>query len=489
MHTKEDSLKNKTIKGAGWSFLDSFLGQSISFLTGLILARLLGPSEYGLIGIVTIFINVFNAIVDSGLSNALIRKTNADNEDYGTIFIVNMVISFFLYSLLFISVPIISRFFNSPILVPLCRVMGLVIIINATSIIQNTYLSRQLDFKTKTKASVISSAISGIIGILMAYSGVGVWALVGQQIIRQLLNSLSLWIFSKYYVQLRFSYVKFKSLWSYGWKILLSSVLYSIWNDLTQIVIGRYYSTSTLGYYTRANQFSCIFSSNLTSVVQRVSYPVLSIIQEDDNRLKITYQKIVKTTMFITFIMMIAMSACAKSIILTFLGDKWLDSIILLRLISLSMMLYPLHALNLTVLEVRGRSDLYLKIEIVKKFIFVIPIVLGIFINIYWMLSANIACSLLCYFINAYYSGRLINYKISEQLKDILPSFFFAVIMGMILFCMDCFVDLSPLLLLFSEIMFGGIFIMSLAQLFRLPEFIEIKQTIKHFISNNAIRV
>lgn len=489
MHTKEDSLKNKTIKGAGWSFLDSFLGQSISFLTGLILARLLGPSEYGLIGIVTIFINVFNAIVDSGLSNALIRKTNADNEDYGTIFIVNMVISFFLYSLLFISVPIISRFFNSPILVPLCRVMGLVIIINATSIIQNTYLSKQLDFKTKTKASVISSAISGIIGILMAYSGVGVWALVGQQIIRQLLNSLSLWIFSKYYVQLRFSYVKFKSLWSYGWKILLSSVLYSIWNDLTQIVIGRYYSTSTLGYYTRANQFSCIFSSNLTSVVQRVSYPVLSIIQEDDNRLKITYQKIVKTTMFVTFIMMIAMSACAKSIILTLLGDKWLDSIILLRLISLSMMLYPLHALNLTVLEVRGRSDLYLKIEIVKKFIFVIPIVLGIFINIYWMLSANIACSLLCYFINAYYSGRLINYKISEQLKDILPSFFFAVIMGMILFCMDCFIDLSPLLLLFSEIMFGGIFIMSLAQLFRLPEFIEIKQTIKHFISNNAIRV
>lgn len=482
MHTKEDSLKNKTIKGAWWSFAENFLGQGISFFTGLILARILCPSEYGLIGIITIFINVFNAIVDSGFSSALIRNNNTEDDDYGTMFIVNMLVSVFLFCVLFVSAPAISVFFHSSELISLCRVMGLIVIINATAIIQNTYLSKQLDFKTKTKASLISSTVSGGVGITMAYCGFGVWSLVSQQIVRQLLNSISLWIFSKYKVQLRFSQNKFKKMWRFGWKILLSSIIYSVWNELTQIVIGRYYSPSTLGYYTRANQFSCIFSSNLTTVVQRVSYPVLSKIQDDNIRLKNNYQSIIKITMFITFILMIGMTACSKSVILVLLGEKWMECVMFLRLICLSMMLYPLNALNLTMFEVKGHSDLYLKVELVKKGVLIIPIVLGIFINIYWMLSANIVCSLLCYFVNAYYSGRLINYKISEQLKDLLPSFFLAVTMGTILFCMDSFVDLSPLLLLFTEIMFGGIFVMSLAQLFKLPEFIEIMQIIKHFI-------
>lgn len=478
---KKKSLKEKTIYGAGWSFADNILGQGITFLTGLILARLLSPSEYGLIGIITIFINIFNAIVDSGFSSALIRDNNSDDDDYGTMFIVNMGLSFVLFDILFFAAPIISDFFHSSELIPLCRVMGIVVIINATAIIQNTYLTKQLDFKTKTKASFWSSVISGIVGIILAYIGFGVWALVIQQIVRQLLNSILLWYLSNYIVHLNFSLEKFKGMWNFGWKILVSSIVHTVWCELTQIVIGRFYSPTTLGYYTRSNQFSCIFSSNLTSVVQRVSYPALSKIQDDELKLKMVYVKIIRMTMFITFVLMVGMAACAKSIVLSLLGEKWICSIPFLRLLCISMMLYPLNALNLTMLEVKGRSDLYLRVEIAKKIILLMPIAVGILIDIYWMLIANIICSIFCYFINAYYSGRLINYSIIDQVKDLAPSMNLALFLGGTLFCIDSILEISPILLLVIEFVVGVIFVFAISNLLKLEDFFAIKQIVGKF--------
>lgn len=268
----EQSLKDKTVKGVGWSAADSLLGQGITFIVGLVLARILSPSEYGLIGLTTIFITVFNAIIDSGFSQAVIRKKDANNDDYNTMFITNMVLSVIMFFVLFFGAPAIARFFERPELVSLTRVMGGVLIINALSINQNTVLTKRIDFKTKTKASLISAILSGVIGITMAYMGFGVWALVGQQITKQLVNTICLWIFNKWWPNFRFSWQSFRYMWGFGWKLLASSLIDNIWNQLYQVVVGKFYSPTTLGQYSRSKEYANLFSSNLNSIVGRVSF-------------------------------------------------------------------------------------------------------------------------------------------------------------------------------------------------------------------------
>lgn len=272
----DTSLKEKTVKGVGWSAADAFLGQGVTFLVGIVLARILTPAEYGLIGIVTIFTTILTGIVDSGFSNALIRKQNVTGEDYNTMFFTNLITSIVLFFLLFFSAPIIAHFFNREELVSITRVMGSILIIQALSQVHNTILTKEIDFKTKTKASVYSAIISGIIGIIMAFTGFGVWALVGQLVSRQLLYTLLLWIYIHWFPSLLFSVQSFKYMWGFGWKLMLSGLLANIWNQLYQVVVGKFYSPATLGQYSRAKEYASIFSANLTTVVQRVTYPVLS---------------------------------------------------------------------------------------------------------------------------------------------------------------------------------------------------------------------
>ena len=260
----KQSLKNKTVKGVGWSSADSFLTYGVSFIVGIVLARLLSPAEYGLIGIITIFTSIFNSIVDSGFSNALIRKKDTTDVDYNTVFITNLIISIFLFFVLFFSAPLISSFFNEPQLVSLIKAMSSILIINAFAIVQRTILVKEIDFKTQTKCSIISSILSGAIGISMAFMGYGVWALVGQQLSKGVINSLCLWIFNRWIPRFIFSWESFNSLFSFGWKILVSGLINIIWGKISSLVIGKCYSTELLGQYTRASQFSDMFSSNLT---------------------------------------------------------------------------------------------------------------------------------------------------------------------------------------------------------------------------------
>ena len=259
----EGSLKNKTVKGVGWSAADAVLSHGVTFIVGLVLARLLSPDEYGLIGIVTIFTTVMLGVVDSGLSNSLIRKQNVTDEDYNTMFIVNMLISLLMYVLLFFSAPAISRFFDRPQIVLLARVLGLVLIFQAMSIVQYTILSRRIDFKTKTKASVTSAVTSGVVGIGMAFAGFGVWSLVGQQLTRQLVFSVSLWLLNRWWPKMTFSIESFRYMWGFGWKILVSGLLNNIWSELYQTVVGKCYTPATLGQYTRSKEYAKLFSANL----------------------------------------------------------------------------------------------------------------------------------------------------------------------------------------------------------------------------------
>ena len=470
----EESLRKQAVRGVGWSFADSMLGQGITFIVGLVLARLLSPDAYGLIGIITIFITVFNSIVDSGFSNALIRKNDATDKDYNTMFLVNMGISVVLFGLMFLCAPFIAQFFARPELTALCRVMGIVVVINALSIVQNTVLTKRLDFKTKTKASFISSIISGVVGIVMAYSGYGVWALVGQQISRQLLNTICLWIFNRWFPNFTFSIVSFREMWKFGWKLLVSAMIDTTWKEIYQVVIGKCYSPATLGLYTRASQFSSICSSNLTTIIQRVSYPALSKMQDDRARLKNGYKRVIKITMLVTFTLMLGLGGCAKSLILVLIGEQWLPCVPMLQIVCFSMMFYPLHALNLNMLQVQGRSDLFLKLEIIKKCIAVIPLLLGVFIGIYWMLMGSVITGIFALYLNAYYSGPYLKYSIWEQAMDILPSFLMSLTMFAILFAIS-FMPISPFLMLPLQIAIGAIFTFAICEIRKPDEYLELK--------------
>ena len=470
-----ESLKNKTVKGVGWSFVDNIASSGVTFLVGLILARLLTPEEYGIMAMITVFIAVSNSIVDSGFSNALIRKVRIESIDYNTVFYFNLIVSFILYILLFFASPSISVFFKEPILVKVVRVIGLVLIINALAIIPRTIFVRDVNFKTQTKVSLISSISSGIVGIGMALAGMGVWSLVGQQLSRQLLNTLFLWIYCKWQPILEFSVKSFKELFGFGSKLLLSGLLNTIYQNIYYIIIGRFYSSSQLGQYTRAEQFNMIFSSNLTSVVQRVSYPVLSSIQEEPERLRDAYRKIIKTTMLITFACMLGLAAVAKSLIIILIGDKWIPAIYFLQIICFSGMLYPLHAINLNILQVKGRSDLFLRLEVIKKIIAVVPIVIGIFYGIEYMLWGGVITSFIAYFLNSYYSARLIDYSALDQIKDILPTFLISFVVSFLMWCTSL-LDLSVYFLLPIQLILGTLLTFFIYEKLKLPEYLELKQ-------------
>lgn len=470
-----ESLKNKTVKGVGWSFIDNLSSSGITFLVGLVLARLLTPSEYGIMAILTIFIAVSNSIVDSGFSNALIRKTDARRVDYNTVFLFNLLVSGLLYVVLFLAAPAISRFFKEPLLVEVMRVIGWVLVINALAIIPRTLFVKEVNFKTQTKVSLIASLSSGVIGIGMALAGLGVWSLVGQQLSRQLLNTLFLWIYCTWHPAWEFSMQSFKELFGFGSKLLLSGLLDTVFKEIYSLVIGRCYTSAQLGQYTRANQFNQIFSSNLTTVIQRVSYPVLSSIQNEPERLREAYRKVIKSTMLISFACMLGLAAVARPLILILIGEKWLPAVGFLQIICFSGMLYPLHAINLNILQVKGRSDLFLRLEIIKKIIAVGPLVLGVLFSIEYMLWGSVCTSLIAYFLNSYYSADLIDYPTKEQIKDILPTFLISFVTAAAMWSLTL-LSLSHWLLLPLQCLLGIALAVFIYECLHLPEYVEVKQ-------------
>ena len=470
----EQSLKEKTVKGTLWSATDAFLGQGTSFIIGLILARLLSPEEYGLIGIVTIFTSILLGFVDSGFSNSLIRKKDVSDDDFCTLFFFNLAVSILMYGFLFLGAPWIARFFGHSQLIELVRVMGLLIIIQAFSIVQNTNLTRRIDFKTKTKASFISALSSGAIGIAMAYSGMGVWALVAQHLSHQFIYSACLWIFNRWLPRYMFSISSLKYMWGFGWKLLISGLLNRIWNELYQAVVGKFYSPATLGQYTRSKQYANIFSANITSIVQRVSYPVLSQVQDNKTRMVSAYRKVIKTTMFVTAVSMLSIGAIGDPLIYCLIGPQWHVAATFLPFICISLSLHPLHAINLNMLQVQGRTDLFLYLEIIKKVITIGPICLGIFVDVYWMLIGSIVAGIISFFLNSYYTGKQLGYSSWMQLKDVAPSYGVALLVGLSVFFLK-YLPLSYWLILPMQLLIGALVFFVTCEKTQLPEYVEVK--------------
>lgn len=477
----EQGLRDKTVKGTFWSAADAFLGQGVTFIVGIVLARLLSPEEYGLIGIVTIFTVVMLGIVDSGFSNSLIRKQKVTDDDYCTLFYFNLGVSMLLYGLLFIGAPWIARFFERPQLVALVRVMGLMLIIQALTIVQMTNLSRKIDFKTKTKASVISALTSGIVGIGMALTGFGVWSLVGQQLMRQLVYSGCLWLFNRWLPKLKFSRVSLKYMWGFGWKLLVSGLLNNLWGELKKIVVSKFYSPATLGQYSKAGEYAKIFSSNFTSIIQRVTYPALAQVQDDKQRMVNAYRRVIKTTMFVTAVAMFAVGAVSEPLIYCLIGPKWHVAATFLPIICIYRSMYPLQAINLNMLQVQGRTDRFLYLEIIKKIILLGPLFVGAFVGIYWMLLCSVFTSIIFFFLNSYYSGKDLGYTSWMQLKDVAPSYGVATVVALSIYFFK-YLPLSNWIILPIQIVVGTGVFFSLCETTKLPEYMEVKGIAKDYM-------
>ncbi|MBE6341029.1 MAG: lipopolysaccharide biosynthesis protein [Bacteroidales bacterium] len=473
-NNQPSSLKSKTVKGVGWSAIDAFVGQGVTFVVGLVLARLLSPSEFGLIGIATIFITILSGFVDCGFSNALIRKKEVSNNDYNTMFITNMAMSVLVFLILFFSAPLIADFFERQEVTNLLRVLALTVVIQAVSLVQNTILTKRIDFKTKTKATIIAAIISGTVGIGFAFAGFGVWALAAQQITSHVVNTICLCVFNNWLPNLSFNGESFRYMWGYGWKLMLSGFLDRTWGQLYQSVVGKCYAPETLGQYSRSKLFAQIFSQNFTMIIQRVTYPALAEVQDEKQRMIAAYRKIIKMSMFVTAVCMISLGAVSEPFIYCLIGDQWHQAATFLPLICISMSLYPLHAINLDMLQVQGRSDIFLELEIVKKIIAIGPICLGIFIGIYWMLVGSIVTGVIAFFLNSYYTGKNLGYSSWQQLKDIAPSYVIALIIAVSVYFFKFF-PISNFIILPIQIIVGVMVLVAIGEISKTEEYVEIK--------------
>ena len=476
----EQSLKDKTVKGTIWSSIDNVAHLGVSFLVSIVLARLLSPDDYGLLGIIAIFTSVCNTLINGGMVASLIRTKDATDDDYNTAFICNIGMSLALYAVLFACAPLIADFFHRGELTILTRVSSLGIIIGALAMVQRTRLTKRIDFKSQTKITVISSITSGVVGIGMALTGFGVWALVGQNLTTLALSTIMLWLVNKWLPRMRFSVESFHRLFGFGWKMMLSGLIDTVWKELYQVVVGKFYSPATLGQYTRAKQFSTLFSSNLTSVIQRVTYPVLSNIQDDKERMVAAYRKIIKITMFVTAISMFFLGAISEPLLYCLIGPKWHEAAVYLPLICITGSTYPLHAINLNMLQVQGRSDLFLGLEIVKKIIGIAPLSVCVFYGILPMLYTSILTTIIAYFLNSYYSGKLIGYSSWMQIKDIAPSYGLATLLALSVFFLK-FITVSYWIVLPTQIILGFIVLICICQKTKIEEYVELKRMVEPY--------
>lgn len=471
------NLKQRTITGLKWSAIERFSAQGISFVISIIIARILSPADYGVIGMITIFIGVSYVFINSGFGSALIQNQSRNEKDFSTVFWYSLVASFFFYLLLFFAAPWIAMFFKTPILLPITRVVGLNIIIGSLSIIHSTKLTIAIDFKTQTKISLIAVFITGILGIVMAYQGFGVWALVCQGLAASFITTISLWLYIRWKPRWIFSFESFKELFGYGSKLMLSGLLDTIYSNIYQLVIGKKYNATDLGYYSRALGLVQLPSITLTGVIQRVTFPVLCEIQHDSQRLTENYRRLLKMTAFIIFPIMAFLVALGEPLVRVLLTDKWLPTVPYMQVLSISYMFYPIHAINLNLLAVKGRSDLFLRLEIIKKIMITLVLFVSVPFGILVMCYGSIITSVIGLAINTYYTGTLIQYGFLKQINDLKKSVLVALLAGVAAFLPSMyFTNLLLQLLVGGTI--GAIMLIGCALLLKMEELSEIRLTI-----------
>lgn len=423
-----DDLKQKTVTGVSWSFVEQILARGINFVIGIILARLLTPTDYGLVGMLGIFIAISQLFIDGGLAGALIRTKSPSDRDYSTVYLINLTLSIVFYILLFVIAPFVARYYDQPILKSMLRVIALVLVIGSLASIQGTLLAIRVDFKTKTYISILSSVISGVLGIICAYKGLGVWALVTQTLAASTVCTIATLAFVRWMPRLVFSRESFKRLFSYSSKMLAASTISVIYDNVYPLVIGKRFTAADVGQYTRAGQFPGITNGTITGALNRVAFPVLSQIQDDDERLLRVYEKYIQLACFLIFPALMGLCGCAKPLVSFLLTDKWLDCVPLMQIICFGLLTNAMTTINLNLLYVKGRSDLVLKLEIIKKSIAFAILFITMFFSIKVMCIGQAFYGFIAFFLNTYYTNKILGYGFKPQIKSVAPYFFISLI-------------------------------------------------------------
>lgn len=438
-----DTLKKQTITGVFWSGLERFSVQGVTFLVQLVLARLLTPNEYGLIGMLVVFLQIGQVFIDSGFANALIQKKECTSADFATVFYYNLLLSLAIYAILFFTAPFIASFYNQDILIPLLRLLSLTLIINALAIVQKTILVKRVDFRTQTKVSLFSAILSGIIGISLASKSFGVWALCWQQISFSFLQLFFYTLYVHWLPNSKFSKESFIKLFNFGSKLLISSLISVIYKNLYSVVIGKKFTAAELGYYTRAEQFAMFPSNNLGNIIARVAFPIFSKIQDDTPKLCTAYRRIIQYSSYIIFPLMCGLIAIAEPLITVLLTEKWLGIVPLLQILCIDWMLDHLSIINLNLLYVKGRSDWALRLEIIKKIIAIIILIATIPFGLTIMCWGRVLYSIIATIINTHYTRILINLNFFQQMIDIIPYLIGALVMAAIVYGVNLLISTS----------------------------------------------
>lgn len=423
-----ESLKDKTVKGVSWSFVEQILTRGVNFVIGIILARLLSPTDYGLVGMLGIFIAISQIFIDGGLTSALIRQKNASDEDYSTVYIINLSLSVLFYFLLFFSAPVIARYYEQSLLQPLMRVVALILVISSLSSVQGTLLTIKVDFKSKSIISILSAILSGAAGVVCAMKGLGAWALVAQSVTSALVVTILTLFFVRWLPHLLFSRESFKRLFSYSSKLLGASLISTVYNNVYPMIIGKKFSVGDVGLFSRANQFPNVVNETLIGTFNRVAFPVLSKIQDDDQRLIDVYDKYIQVFCFITFPLLMGLCGCSRPLVLLLLTEKWAGSIFLMQLLCISLLPNGITRINLNLLYVKGRSDLLLRMEIIKKIIMFAILFASMFFGLIAMCYAIILNGWIDLYFSSFYTKKILGYGLGKQLKSVFPYFVLSLI-------------------------------------------------------------
>jgi len=487
------SLRAKSISGLLWTFSQQFSVKAINFVVQIILARILLPEDFGLIAMLSVFMAIGTTLMDSGLTSSLIRTKNPDETDYSTVFFMNLAGSIVVYMLLYISAPFIASFFKQPLLENIVRVYTLTFIIRAFSQVQDTRLTKAMNFKLQMTIQLPSIIIAGVFGVFFAYHGMGVWTLVWMSIIQTFLSSLQLWLRSGWTPKFIFDKRKLKYHFCFGYKLTLSALLNTIFTNLYNLVIGKYFSALQLGYYNRADTLRMFPVLNLSTALNKVTYPVFASIQDDNVKLRNAYRILMQQVLYWLVPIMAMLIILAEPLFRLILTEKWLPAVPYFQLLCLSGVLYPVHSYNLNILNVKGRSDLFLRLEVIKKIIIGAGIACAIPFGIYGLLYFQLISTVIAYFINTYYSGRMIKYGAGRQFIDIFPTIALAAIIGGIAWLLQHYItsqfqmgDIATILLV------GLIYVIcyfSISIILRFPAFIEFKMLfLVRFIKNMGSR-
>ncbi len=463
-----------------WRFLERCGAQGVTFIVSIVLARLLDPTVYGTVALVTIFTTIMQVFVDSGMGNALIQKKDADDLDFSSVFYFNMAMCSVLYLIMFFAAPFIASFYRMPELTAIVRVLSFVVVISGVKNVQQAYVSRHLMFKRFFFSTLGGTIGAAVIGIAMAYLGFGVWALVVQMLFNAAVDTTILWITVKWRPKKMFSFQRLKSLFSYGWKLLASSLIDTVYNDLRQLIIGKKYSSGDLAYYNQGKKFPQLIVTNINTSIDSVLLPTMSKAQDDMAAVRSMTRRAIKTSTFLMMPAMIGLAVCAEPLVQLILTEKWLPCVLFLRIFCITYAFYPIHTANLNAIKAMGRSDLFLKLEIIKKTVGIIAILITMWISVQAMAYSFLVTTILNQIINSWPNKKLLNYSYLEQVKDMMPQILLSLGMGAAIYAMS-FLHLSASLTLLIQIPLGVLVYWSGSKIFHVESYTYIIEMVKNF--------